>query len=80
MDVRQDTALSDSDVAKEFVQFFVIADGELEMAGDDSCFLVVASCIASQLKDFSGKIFQHGGEVDGSAWHKVQNRVNDERI
>ena len=51
VDVGEDTALGDCDVAEELVQFFVVADGELEMTWDDTGLLVVAGGIASQLED-----------------------------
>jgi hypothetical protein len=53
VNVGQDTTLCDCDVAEEFIQFLVIADGELKMARDDTGLLVVTSCVTSQLKDFS---------------------------
>ena len=34
--VRDDTTLRDNDVAKELVQFLIVADRELEMAGYDT--------------------------------------------
>lgn len=72
VNVGQDTALSDGYVTKEFVQFLIVADCELEMTGNNAGFLVVASCISGQFKDFGGKIFQHSGEVDGSAWQSLE--------
>lgn len=36
MNVGEDTTLGDSDVAEELVQFFIVADGELEMSWDDT--------------------------------------------
>jgi len=51
VDVGEDTALGDGNVPEELVQFLIVADGELEMTGDDTGLLVVTSGIASQLKD-----------------------------
>ena len=65
MDVGQDTALGDGDVSEKLVQLLIVADGELEVAGDDTGLLVVARSVASQLEDFSGEVFENGGEVDG---------------
>jgi hypothetical protein len=67
VDVGQDTALGDCDVAEELVQFLIVADGELEMARDDTGLLVVASCVAGQLEDFGCQVLENGCEVDGSA-------------
>ena len=64
VDVRENTALCDGDVTQEFVQLLVVADGELEMAGDDTGLLVVTSSIASQLEDFSRQVFENSSEVD----------------
>lgn len=66
MDVGEDTALGDGDVAEQLVQLLVVPDGELEMAGDDAGLLVVAGSVASQLEDLSSEVLQDGGEVDGS--------------
>lgn len=64
MDVRQNTALRDGDVTQKLVQLLVVPDGELQMPGDDAGLLVVTSGIASQLKDFGRKIFEHGSQID----------------
>ncbi len=53
MDVREHTALGDGDVAEKFVQFLVIANGELEMTGNDTSLLVVTCCVSRQLKNLS---------------------------
>lgn len=67
MNVGQDTTLGNGDMAQELVQFLIVPDGELEMAGNDTGLLVVASCVASQLKNLSGKVLEDGSQVDGSA-------------
>jgi len=64
MDVGENTALGDCDVTEKLVQLFVVADGELEMAGDDAGLLVVASGITSQLEDFGSQIFKNSCEID----------------
>ena len=66
MDVGEDTALGDGDVPEELVQLLLVADGELEMAGDDTGLLVVARSVASQLENLSGEVLEDSGEVDGS--------------
>lgn len=47
MNVRKNTTLCNRNVAKELVQFFVIADGKLEMTRNDTGLLVVTSSVAS---------------------------------
>ncbi len=66
MDVGKDTTLGDCNVTQELVQFFVVADGELEMTRDDTRLLVVTGSIASQLEDFSSEVLKDGSQVDGS--------------
>lgn len=53
MNVREDAALCNSDMTKEFVQFFIVTDGELKMAGNDTGLLVVTCSVTSQLKNLS---------------------------
>ena len=67
LDVWQDTSLGDGDSAEKFVQFFVVSDGELEMAGDDTGLLVVTGGVSGQLEYLSGKVLQNGGEVHGGS-------------
>jgi hypothetical protein len=66
VNVWQDTTLCDCNVSEKLVQFFIVTDGELEMAGDDTGFLVVTGGVTSQLKDFSSEVFEDSSEVDGS--------------
>ena len=47
VNVGQYTSLCDCDVSQKLVQFLVVADGELEMARDDTGLLVVASSVTS---------------------------------
>ena len=67
MDVGKDTALGDGDVSKELVQLLIVADGELEMARDDTGLLVVSSSVASEFENFGRKVLEDGSEVDRSA-------------
>jgi len=67
VNVGENTTLGNGDVAEQLVQFLVIADGELEMTGDDTRLLVVAGGIAGQLEDFGRQVFENGSEIDGSA-------------
>lgn len=65
MNVGKDTTLGDGDVPKELVQLLIVADGELEVAGNDTSLLVVASGVASQLEDFGRKVLKDSSQVDG---------------
>jgi hypothetical protein len=67
VDVGENTTLGDGDVSEKLVQLLIVADGELEMTGDDTGLLVVTSGVASQLEDFSCQVLEDSGEVDGSA-------------
>jgi len=65
VNVGQDTTLGDCHVAKKFVEFLIVTDGQLEVTGDDTRFLVVPCSIASQFENFSGKILEDGSEING---------------
>ena len=67
LDVGQHAALSDGHSAQQLVELLVVADGQLQMAGDDAGLLVVAGGVSGQLQDLSGQILQHSRQVDGSA-------------
>lgn len=67
MDVGEDTTLGDGDMSEELVQLLIVADGELEMAGDDTGLLVVTSGVASEFENFGSEVLEDGSEVDGSA-------------
>ena len=60
LDVGQDSALRDGHSTEKLVQLFVVADGELKMAGNDSAFLVVPGSVSGQLKNFGGEILHDG--------------------
>lgn len=66
VDVGEDTALGDGDVAEQLVQLLIVADGELQVTGDDTRLLVVASGVASQLEDLGCEVLENSSEVDGS--------------
>ena len=66
VDVGENTTLGDGDVAKKLVQLLIVADGELQMPGDDTGLLVVTGGVASQLENLSSEVLENGGEVDGS--------------
>jgi hypothetical protein len=66
VNVGQDTTLGNGDVTEQLVQLLIVADSELQMTGDDTGLLVVASSIASQLEDLSSEVLEDGSQVDGS--------------
>lgn len=66
MDVWQYTTLCDGDVSQKLVQLLVVADGELQVTGDDTGLLVVTGSVTGQLEDLSCQVFKNSGEVDGS--------------
>ena len=69
MDVGKDTTLCNGDVSEKLVQFLIVADGELEMTGNDTGLLVVTGSIAGQFKDFCCEVLKDGGKVDrGTYW------------
>ena len=64
LDVGEDSTLGNGDTSEQFVQLFIITDGQLEMAGDDPGLLVVTGSIASQLKDLSCEVLHDSSHVD----------------
>ena len=67
VDVGENTSLGDGGAVKKLVQLLVVADGQLDVAGDDAGLLVVASGVSGQLENLSGQVLDDGGEVDGGA-------------
>ena len=66
MNVGENTTLGDGDVSEELVQLLVVADGELQVTGDDTGLLVVTSGVTSQLEDLGSQVLKDGSKVDGS--------------
>jgi len=64
VNVGKDTTLGDGDLMKQLVELLVVADGELEVAGDDAPLLVVAGSVAGKLKNLSREVLEDSGEVD----------------
>lgn len=65
VNVGQNTTLGDGDVAEKLVQLLIVADGELEMTGDDTGLLVVAGSVTGQLEDFGSQVLEDGSEIHG---------------
>ena len=47
------------------IELLVVADGQLDVAGDDARLLVVAGGVAGQLEDLGGEVLEDGGKVHG---------------
>ena len=62
MDVGQNASLGDGHTAEELVKLFVVADGQLEVAGGDAGLLVVAGGVASELKKHNKMEFRDSVE------------------
>nr|XP_054488138.1 uncharacterized protein LOC129119921 [Agelaius phoeniceus] len=56
LDVGQHAALRDRHLAQQLVELLVVADGELQVAGDDARLLVVAGRVARQLQDLGRQL------------------------
>ena len=56
LDVGQNTTLGDGHTSEQLVQFLVVADGQLQVAGDDPALLVVAGSVAGQLEHLSCEV------------------------
>lgn len=67
VDVGEDTSLSDGDTGQQTVQFFVIADGQLQVTRVDASLLVVTGSISSQFQNFGSQVFEDGSNVDWSS-------------
>lgn len=66
MDVGENTTLGNGDVTQELVQLLIVADGKLEVTGDDTGLLVVTGGVSSQLENLSSEVLENGSEVNGS--------------
>merc|ERR1719209_2011123 len=60
----EDTTLGNGNTGEEFVQFLVVADGELEVTGDDSGLLVVTGSVACKLENLSSEVLHDCSQVD----------------
>ena len=66
-DVGEDTSFGNCGVGQELVEFFVVSDGEENVSWDNSGLLVILSGVACEFQDFSGEVFEDGGEIDGGS-------------
>ena len=65
VDVGEDTSRGNGHSSKELAELLVVADGKLDVAGDDAVLLVVAGSVTSKLKDLSSKVLEDSSEVHG---------------
>ena len=66
MNVGEDTTLGNGDVSEKLVQFLIVADGKLEMAGNDTRLLVVTGGVASKFENLGREVLEDCSKVDGS--------------
>ena len=64
LDVGQHTTLSNGHSLEQLVQLFVVSDGQLQVSGNDSPFVIVYGSVSCQVQDFSSQVFQHSCKVD----------------
>ena len=65
LDVGQYTTLGDGYARQKLVQLLVVADGELQVTGDDPRLLVVTGGVSCQLENLGSQILHDGSQVDG---------------
>jgi len=63
VDVGDNTAFGDDDLAQKLTELLVVPDGELEMSGVDTAFLVIARGITGEFEDFSSEVFEDSSKV-----------------
>ena len=63
VDVGENTTGGDGCAAEKSVEFLVVSDGQLNVAGDDSGLLVVLGGVSSKFEDLSGEVLKNGSEV-----------------
>ena len=64
LDVGQYTSLGDGHTGEQFVQLLIVADGQLQVTGDDPGLLVVTGGVSCQLQNFGGQVLHDGSQVD----------------
>ena len=67
VDVGQHTTGGDGDGAQQLGELLIIADGQLNVAGDDAVLLVVAGSISSQLQHLSSDVLKDSSQVYGGS-------------
>ena len=64
VDAGQDTTRGDGHLAEELGEFFIIANSQLDVAGDDPLLLVVLGSVTGQLEDLSDEVLEDSSHVD----------------
>ena len=64
LDVGQHTTLSNGHSLEQLVQLFVVSDGQLQVSGNDSLFVIVSDSVSCQLQVFNSQVLQHSCKVD----------------
>lgn len=67
LDVRQDASLGDGHARQQLVELFVVANGQLQVTGDDPGLLVVTGSVTGQLEHLSSQVLHDCSQVDWSA-------------
>eukprot|EP00598_Pedospumella_elongata_P006398 CAMPEP_0184967284 /NCGR_PEP_ID=MMETSP1098-20130426/708_1 /TAXON_ID=89044 /ORGANISM="Spumella elongata, Strain CCAP 955/1" /LENGTH=134 /DNA_ID=CAMNT_0027488711 /DNA_START=34 /DNA_END=438 /DNA_ORIENTATION=- len=63
VDVGENTSLGDGHTAEQLVQLFVVADGQLDVAGNNAGLFVVSGSIAGKLKHLGSEVLKDGSQV-----------------
>ena len=64
VDVGENTTAGNGGATHELGELIVVADGQLDVAGDNTGSLVVTGGVACELEDLSGEVLKDGGEID----------------
>jgi len=64
VDMWQDTSERDRRT-DEGIEFFVSADGELQVARGNTLDFEILGSVSCKLQNFSGKVFKNGCDIDG---------------
>jgi hypothetical protein len=67
VNVGQDTSRGNGNTSQKSVQFLIVLDGQGNVTGDDTRFLVVTGGISGQFQNFGAQIFQDGSQVHGGS-------------
>jgi len=73
VDVGEHAALCNGDTAEQLVELLVVADGELQVSGDDPGLFVVAGRVSGELEDLGDEVLEDGSEVDRGAGTNPKN-------
>ena len=66
MDVRENTTGCDCNATEELVKLLIIANRQLNMAGNDASLLVIACSVSGQLQNLGREVLQNSTQVNRS--------------